>query len=224
MFALLVESDAPRFMPSSYTKAVLARKVGLPRRIIGSARRRDEPTRRPHDAPKSIPPRPALPGDLHPGDHLRPDLGRSPKPTTDGDTETVRILGIDTPEIRHEAHNIPFDQPFGREATGFAKGALAAGVKVELLRAAMIDPYERTLGYLFINDRNYSVMILRAGLAAETVSHYGDNGLPEEAAACLEAAKQSGPVPFEPPYQFRGRMREVSTWMRAHGQLPSPEE
>ena len=143
---------------------------------------------------------------------------------SDADTETVRILGIDSPEIRHEAHNIPFDQSFGPEAAGFAKGAFAVATKVELLRASMMDPYGRTLGYLFLNGRNYSVMILRAGLAAETVSHYGDNGLPEEAAACLEAAKQGGPIAFEPPYQFRGRMREVSVWMRERGLLPKQEE
>lgn len=142
----------------------------------------------------------------------------------DGDVETVRILGIDTPETRHEPHNIPYDQSFGREASGFAKGAFAAATKVELLRAAMMDSYGRTLGYLFINDRNYSAMIIRARLANETVSHYGDNGLPEAAEACLQAAQEAGPTPFEPPYQFRRRMRDVSDWMREHGLLPPVNE
>jgi endonuclease YncB( thermonuclease family) len=31
-----------------------------------------------------------------------------------GDAETVRILGIDAPEVRHIEHDIPLDQPFGR--------------------------------------------------------------------------------------------------------------
>jgi micrococcal nuclease len=138
--------------------------------------------------------------------------------------ETVRILGIDTPETQHVPHNILYDQPFGRIAEGFAKGAFATATKVELLRASMVDPYGRTLGYLFVNDRNYSVLILQVGLAVETVSHYGDNGLPEEAAACLEAAKDQGPVPFEPPYLYRKRMREVSDWMRQQGLLPERED
>ncbi len=127
-----------------------------------------------------------------------------------GETETVRILGIDTPETRHEEHGIPYDQPFGREATAFGRGVLAMTDKIELIRASMIDPYGRTLGYLYVNDRNYSVLLLSARLAIETVSHYGDNGLPREAAACLEAASKTGPAPFEPPYLFRARMREVS--------------
>jgi hypothetical protein len=61
---------------------------------------------------------------------------------------------------------------------------------------------------------------VRAGLAAESVSHYGDNGLPAEAAAVLAASKQAGPLPFEPPHQFRARMRGLSKWMREHGQYP----
>jgi micrococcal nuclease len=132
----------------------------------------------------------------------------------------VRILGIDTPETRHLEHNIPFDQPFGLEARAFARGAFAAATEVELLRSAMLDPYDRTLGFLFINGRNYSLLAIKAGLTAETVSHYGDNGLPEEAAAVLAAAKDAAPIPFEPPHQYRARMRVLTNWLKEHGQYP----
>ena len=54
-------------------------------------------------------------------------------------------------------------------------------------------------------------------LAAESVSHYGDNGFPKEAAEVLAAAKAAGPVPFEPPFQFRARMRDVTNWMKQQG-------
>jgi micrococcal nuclease len=138
-----------------------------------------------------------------------------------GEFETVRILGIDTPETRHLAHSIPFDQPFGSEARAFAKGAFAAATEVELLRSATLDPYDRTLGYLFINGRNYSLLAIRAGLTTETVSHYGDNGLPEEAAAVLAAAKDAAPIAFEPPYQYRTRMRVLTNWLKQHGQYPT---
>jgi endonuclease YncB( thermonuclease family) len=142
----------------------------------------------------------------------------------DGDVENVRILGIDTPETQHVPHNLPFDQPFGREAAGFAKGAFAVATKIELLRAPTKDPFDRSLGYLFLNGRNYSELVLRARLAEESVTRYGDNGLPEEAAACLAAAREAGPVPFESPGAYRKRMREVTEWMRAHGLLPPLEE
>jgi endonuclease YncB( thermonuclease family) len=137
----------------------------------------------------------------------------------DGDRERVRILGIDTPEVAHPQYGMPYDQPFGPEAAAFAAGVFAAAVEVELLRAAETDRYGRTLGYLFVNGRNYSVMVIAAGLATETVTHYGDNGLPAEAAAVLAAAQEAGPVPFDEPYRFRQRMRALEEHAEAH----SPE-
>jgi endonuclease YncB( thermonuclease family) len=136
------------------------------------------------------------------------------------DLETVRILGIDTPETRHVEHDLPYAQPFGPEARGFAQGAFAAATQVALLRASTLDPYGRTLGYLFLNGRNYSVLAVQARLAAESVSFYGDNGLPKEAAEVLAAAKAAGPLPFEPPHAFRARMRDVSRWMKEKGLEP----
>jgi micrococcal nuclease len=138
-----------------------------------------------------------------------------------GDIEAVRILGIDTPETRHLEHSVPFDQPFGPEARAFARGAFAAATEVELLRSATLDPYDRTLSYLFINGRNYSLLAINSGLTTETVSHYGDNGLPQEAAAVLAAAKDAAPIAFEPPYQYRARMRVLTNWLKEHGQYPT---
>jgi micrococcal nuclease len=133
------------------------------------------------------------------------------------EAETVRVLGIDTPETRHLEHNLPYAQPFGPEARGFAQGAFAAATQVELLRAATLDPYGRSLAYLFINGRNYSVLVIRARYSGETVSFYGDNGLPREAAEVVAAAREAGPLPFEPPHVFRARMRELVKWMKEHG-------
>jgi endonuclease YncB( thermonuclease family) len=136
------------------------------------------------------------------------------------DAETVRILGIDTAETRHLEHDIPYAQPFGPEGRAFAEGAFAAARKVDLLRAATLDPYGRTLAYLFVDDLNYSVLVVRARLAYESVTFYGDNGFPEEAAAVLAAAKEAGPLPFEPPHLYRARMRDVTAWMKEHGTYP----
>jgi micrococcal nuclease len=137
-----------------------------------------------------------------------------------GDTEAVRVLGIDTPETRHLEHDIPYAQPFGEEARRFAIDSFADARRIELLRASTLDPYGRTLAYVFLDGRNYSVQAVRARLALENVSHFGDNGLPEEAAAVREAAKAAGPVPFEPPHRYRARMRELSRYMRAQGTYP----
>ena len=138
------------------------------------------------------------------------------------DTEIVRILGIDTPEVRRLEHNLPYDQPFGLEAKAFAQGAFAAATDVELLRSPTLDPYGRTLAYLFINGRNYSVMVIKARYSDETVSHYGDNGLAKEAAEVTAAAKEAGAnlLPFEPPFQYRARMRTLTTALKQSGQYP----
>jgi micrococcal nuclease len=137
------------------------------------------------------------------------------------DAEIVRILGIDTPETRRLEHNLPFDQPFGKEAKAFAQGAFAAASEVELLRCPTLDPYGRTLAYLFINGRNFSVMVIMARYSTETVSHYGDNGLPNEAAEVKAAAKDIGALPFEPPHVYRARMRDLTNWMKQAGQYPA---
>lgn len=136
------------------------------------------------------------------------------------DEEIVRILGIDSPETRHVEHNLPYAQPFGEEARAFARGAFAVARRIELLRAATVDPFDRTLGYLFVDGRNYSTLIVRARVAAESITQFGDNGFPKEAAEVMEAAKTQGPLPFEPPHLFRARMRELSTWLKARGEYP----
>lgn len=138
-----------------------------------------------------------------------------------GDEEIVRILGIDSPEVRHVEHNIPFDQTYGPEARAFAQGAFAVASDVQILRCTTLDPYGRSLAYLFVDGKNYSVLIIKARLAAESVSIYGDNGLPEIAAEVVAAAKEAGPPPFEPPGLYRTRMRAQSEWMKKNGTYPA---
>jgi micrococcal nuclease len=167
-----------------------------------------------------------------PGPQTRPHSTRVPVDplriqVDDGDTvairwskddrEIVRILGIDTPETRHLEHNLPYAESFGPEARAFAQGAFATATQVELIRASTVDPYGRSLGYLFLNGRNYSVLVVQARLSAETVTFYGDNGLPGPAAEVLAAAKAAGPVPFEPPHLYRARMRDLTKWMKENG-------
>lgn len=136
------------------------------------------------------------------------------------DVETVRFLGIDTPETRHLEHEIPFDQSFGPEARAFAEGVFATATRMELLRAPILDPFGRSLAYVFLGDRNYSVLVVTAGLAEESIGRYGDNGFPAEAALVLAAAKVAGPPRFESPGAYRARMRVLSRWLKEHGRYP----
>ncbi|HEY2159014.1 MAG TPA: thermonuclease family protein [Isosphaeraceae bacterium] len=137
-----------------------------------------------------------------------------------GDEEIVRILGIDSPEVRHVEHNIPFDQPHGPEARAFAQGAFAVANDVQILRSATLDPYGRSLAYMFVDGKNYSILTIKARLSSESVSIYGDNGLPEIAAEVTAAAKAAGPPAFEPPGAYRSRMRTQTEWMKKSGTYP----
>ena len=138
----------------------------------------------------------------------------------ENDREDVRILGIDSPETQHLEHEIPYAQPFGEEARAFAMGAVAAADRVEILRAGTVDPYGRTLAYVFFDGRNYSTMIIAARLAEETISQFGDNGFPKEAADVTAAAKTAGPMAFESPSRYRTRMRDLSRWLKERGRYP----
>lgn len=136
------------------------------------------------------------------------------------DAEEIRILGIDTPEVLHLDHDLPFPQPFGDKATGFLEGCLAAATTIELLRSGNKDKYGRTLGYIYVGGKNYSELVIRARLAYGPSPRFGDNGLPEQFQACLAAAKEAGTPAFEPPWQYRKRMREVTKRMKADGTYP----
>lgn len=135
--------------------------------------------------------------------------------------ETVRLLGIDTPEVLHLDHDIPRAQAQGYEAAGFLRGCIAVAEKVELLRADKKDRYKRTLAYLFLDGKNYSVLVIEARLAYGPSGKFGDNGLPEPYAACQAAAEQAGPLAFEQPYLYRRRMKKLSAWMKANGSYPT---
>ncbi len=136
----------------------------------------------------------------------------------------MRILGIDTPEVAHPHWGQYQGQPFGTEAAAFAAGAFAAAAEVQLLRAAETDGYGRTLGYFFLNGKNFSVLLLQAGMAVETVSHYGDNGFPEISEDILAAARALPPAPFEDPYKFRRRMREIRDWEKSREEEAAAEQ
>ena len=90
----------------------------------------------------------------------------------DGDTlevrvgnrnETVRLLGIDTPETVHP------DKPvecFGPEASARTKDLLPRGAKVRIERDAEArDHFGRLLLYVYIDDQMVNELLLREGLA-----------------------------------------------------------
>lgn len=125
----------------------------------------------------------------------------------DGDTFfyqdlTIRILGMDAPEIVHKEHGIFEDQPYGRKAAAMTADVLKKAGVVEYL-PFQNDKYGRVLAHVFVDEELLAVRLIRAGLAYETISYYGDNGFPKLAERILRAARKSPRPPFERPYRWR---------------------
>ncbi|ENH97228.1 nuclease [Gracilibacillus halophilus YIM-C55.5] len=79
-----------------------------------------------------------------------------------GNEERVRLLLVDTPETKHP--DLPV-QPFGPEASAFAKEILT-GENVQLeFDGPKRDHYDRLLAYIWINGENFNKRLLEEGLA-----------------------------------------------------------
>jgi micrococcal nuclease len=125
----------------------------------------------------------------------------------DGDSfyykgDPIRILGIDAPEITHKEHGIFEDQPYGRQAAAMLMDLIKKAEIIEYLPAQK-DRYGRLLAHVFVDGELLSVHLIKARLAYESVSFYGDNGFPGLAEKILKAAKDASRPPFEEPYKWR---------------------
>ncbi len=145
----------------------------------------------------------------------------------DAPSETVRLLGIDAPEVRHKNDPISQDQPYGPESLAFARSRILGASRLDLVRASHRDRFRRTLGYLFVDGVNFSVLAIENHMAESTIDRFGDSGFPREAAEVREAARRAGPPPFESPVRFRDRMgvasRASSFAPDASPEQPAPE-
>lgn len=69
---------------------------------------------------------------------------------SDNGDETVRLIGVDTPETKHPSKPV---QCFGQEATAFTKSLLPAGTAVRLERdVEERDRFDRVLAYVYRAD------------------------------------------------------------------------
>jgi endonuclease YncB( thermonuclease family) len=106
--------------------------------------------------------------------------------TIDTDIGRIRLLGINTPEKK---------QPGYQEAKDFLKNYEGKEVKIEIHEK---DKYNRTLGYIFYNNRLLNEEILKEGLANlyvyEEDSHFSELAKAEESAQKSELGiwKKSG--------------------------------
>jgi endonuclease YncB( thermonuclease family) len=130
----------------------------------------------------------------------------------DGDTffvkkTPIRVLGIDTPEVRNPAVGINEDQPFGPAAAESTRAIISRAHVVELAYDGR-DVYKRRLAHVFVDGELLGVKLIGYGLAYENVRHFGDNGFPDLADRIIRAA-DAGPKPaFEPPHLWRKKHQQ----------------
>ena len=93
----------------------------------------------------------------------------------DGDVETVRLIGVDTPETVKPDTPV---QCFGPQASAF-EHRHTEGKRVRLLVG--VEPrdfYGRLLAYVFVDNRFLEVELLRRGLARTLTFHPNDRFAP----------------------------------------------
>jgi len=78
-----------------------------------------------------------------------------------GTTITIRLVGIDAPEISKKKHEP--GQPFSRKSTKHPAGLVLD--KSAEIKSYGHDRYGRTLGVVFINGLNVNLEMVKAGLA-----------------------------------------------------------
>jgi len=80
----------------------------------------------------------------------------------DGATDTVRLLGIDTPETHHPTKPVGC---FGPEAAAFTAAQLTGRVVQLEDDVERRDVYDRRLAYVVVDGRRFNDVLLRRGYA-----------------------------------------------------------
>jgi len=80
----------------------------------------------------------------------------------DRHTETVRLLGVDTPETKHPVKGV---QCFGPEASAYTTRRLTGRVVRLESDAVTVDPYGRRLAYVILDGRRFDDELVRRGYA-----------------------------------------------------------
>lgn len=79
-----------------------------------------------------------------------------------GATDTVRLLGVDTPETKHPTKGV---QCFGPEASEFTKRHLAGRVVRLESDVERRDIYDRRLAFVSVDGHRFNDVLLRRGYA-----------------------------------------------------------
>ena len=124
----------------------------------------------------------------------------------DGTRERVRLLLIDTPESVKPDTEV---QPFGEEASDFAKELMPEGETVELERGnPERDDYDRMLDYIWADDDNVNQLLVEEGYARVGFVYEPNTKYLEELEQAQEEAKEHGENIWSIPGYAESRFHE----------------
>ena len=90
-----------------------------------------------------------------------------------GKEETVRLIGVDTPESVHSDANRNTD--WGKKVSKWVKKTLKVGQRVYLeYDEDRVDPYGRTLAYMYVDGKMFNKTLVKKGFARAV--YYKPNG------------------------------------------------
>ncbi|WP_052401110.1 thermonuclease family protein [Oceanobacillus jeddahense] len=124
----------------------------------------------------------------------------------DGSRERVRLLLIDTPESVKPDSEV---QPFGEEASDFAKELMPEGETVELERGSPErDDYDRMLAYIWVDDENVNQLLVEEGYARVAFVYEPNTKYLEELEEAQEEAREKEDNIWSIPGYVESRFNE----------------
>jgi micrococcal nuclease len=116
----------------------------------------------PIDRATDAPPRSIEPGSREEATVSRVLDGDTIHVLLDGVDTTIRFIGVDTPETVAPGQPI---ECYGPEASHFTAARLTGGVVELEFDRDLIDPYDRTLAYVWLGGRLFNETLVRRGFA-----------------------------------------------------------
>ena len=111
--------------------------------------------------------------------------------------------GSTPPRPATSSTTCPTRRTSGPRRAASRSGPSRAATEVQILRSSTLDPYGRTLGYLFVNGRNYSVLVVagsprrrdRQPLRRQRAAQGGGRGAGRREGRRTRAVRAALPVP-----------------------------
>ncbi|MEG0258543.1 MAG: thermonuclease family protein [Lysinibacillus sp.] len=122
-------------------------------------------------------------------DYIKAYDGDTIQVMMDGKKEKIRLLMVDTPEMRHKEDGV---QPFAQEATDHTVELMENARKIEAVFDVEpeTDNYDRLLAYVFVDNVLLQESLLNEGLAAVRFIHKPNNTFEETFKEIQKGAQQ----------------------------------